>query len=110
MRSEQSAEQSLLNISQTDHPCGYAVDRSVEIVRCDEHSVECVMCDDLLSNLLCFIVKENGVVAVPADGAGDMKCNLLIEKEKRRNFVGNNLGRMIVTVIHEGSDTLAVYI
>ena len=51
------------------------------------------MRDDFLCDFLCLVVKKNNMVAVPADGACDMECDLLIEKKQRGNLVGYEIGR-----------------
>ena len=95
MRSEKRIEKCLLNISQTDCPCCNTVDRSVKIVRCNEYTVKRIMRDDFLCDFLCLVVKKNNMVAVPADRACDMECDLLIEKKQRGNLIGNDLCRVI---------------
>ncbi|VEB51752.1 Uncharacterised protein [Salmonella enterica subsp. enterica] len=58
MGSQQSAQQRFFHVAGTDNPRGDTVDRGVEEIQTDMHTVEQVMTDDFAGNCLGFIVQE----------------------------------------------------
>ena len=49
------------------------------------------------------------MVAVPADGTGDVQGDLIEEGEQSRNLVGDHLGGVIVAIIQKGDALVAVH-
>ena len=94
----------LLSIAGTDNPGCDAVDGGVEEVKADEHLVQCIVADDLLHDLLEFVLKNNDVVGIPAHSAGDVERDLVKVAQQGRNLVADPLGGMIVTVVQEVVD------
>ena len=104
VRKKQRVQQRLFDRALARDPCADTVDRCIEVVESDHHLVNGVVANDLLADLLNLIVKDDDVVAVPADGTGYVQGYLIVEGEKRGNLVGNDLGGMIVTGIQQAAD------
>ena len=95
---------------QARDPRGDAVDGGVKIVRREEYAAQRVRADDLLHHFARLVVKEHHMVAVPAHGAGDVQRQTVIEQEHGADLVGDKLGRVIVTVVHERRNVAGIHI
>lgn len=103
IRRQQGVQQGLLHIAEARDPRGDAVDRGVEVVQRQIHpAVQAAAADDLLAELLRFVIEQHHMVAVPAHWAGDVQGDLREEGQQRRDFVADHLGGVIVAVVHQG--------
>ena len=101
MGSEEGIQKRLSEAGDTDDPCGNAVYACVKEVKRHCDIVHSAACNYLLCDLLCLVVETDNVVGVPAHRTGYVERELLVEEQERGDLVGNDLGRMIVTVVHK---------
>ena len=108
VRQQHGIEHRLLPAPEPDCPRGNTVDAGIKIIQCHVHSVHCMIADNLLRHLLCLVIKQDDMVRVPSDRTGDVQGNFREEAQQRRDFIGNNLCGMIMSVIHQRHAFVAV--
>ena len=79
-RFEQRFQKSLLHIAGADDPGDDAIDGGVEIIESDMNLFRAIV-NNFPGDCLKFIVEEDNMVAVPADGAGDVEQNFLDKQQ-----------------------------
>lgn len=106
-RLEQGKQQGLLQVSEAGGPGRQAVDGGVEVVQGDVHPLRAAA-DNLPADFAGFVVEQHHMVAVPADGPGDVEGDLGEEGQQRRDLIAHHLGGVVVAVVHQGDALVPV--
>ena len=103
-RLKQCIKQRLLNVAHARDQRRDTVDGSIKIVGGQEHAIQRVVAYQFLGDLAGLVVKQHHVVGVPTHGTSNMQSHILVEQKQGRDLVGNQLGGLIMAVVHQRSD------
>ncbi len=105
-RLQERDEQCLEHRARPDHPGGHAVNARVEVIQADVNAILIAAAHDLLREGDQFLVERHHMIAVPAHAAADVEEHLVKEGEYRAEFVGDDLGRMVVPRVESEEESV----
>ena len=96
-----------MQIPEASGPSRQAVDGGIKVIQSDIHPFYAAA-DDLPADLLGFVIKQHHMVAVPANGSGDMEGDLREESQQGGDFVADDFCGVIVAVVHQRDTFISI--
>ena len=84
----------LLRCTATDHVRPDTVDRRIEVVQADMHTVQCLATDDFACQIEQVVAQDHHMVAVPTNRTAHVQHDLRCKKKQGRNLVGDTFRQM----------------